>query len=83
MSKRATRKAVDEAVRRYGSLKAVAKRLKITPQAIVQWPSIGPPAKHVLALEQMSGVLRYDLRPDIYGPDPERSKKGSDTHLAA
>jgi DNA-binding transcriptional regulator YdaS (Cro superfamily) len=72
MSKSTWRKAVDEAVKALGSLKRVAERLGITPQAIHQWPEAGPPAKHVLALEEMSGVPRYEIRPDIYGPPPKR-----------
>ncbi len=73
MCKRALERAVDEAVRREGSLKRVAERLKVSRQAIQQWTSV--PVKRVLMLEAMSGVSRYELRPDVYGPaeDAERA----------
>jgi DNA-binding transcriptional regulator YdaS (Cro superfamily) len=69
MSKSPTRKAVDEAVRREGSLKIVARRLEITTQAISQWERV--PSHHVLALEEMSGISRHELRPDVFGPPPK------------
>mgnify|MGYP004417304365 CR=1 FL=1 len=74
MSKSGWKKAVDEAARVQGSLKAVAKRLRISPQAIAMWNDPGPPAKHVLALEEMSGVSRYEIRPDLYGAPPRDPK---------
>ena len=77
MSKSGWEKAVDEAVRRLGSRNAVAKRLGITSQAIAQWhPKRGPKVEHVPALEEMSGVPRYEIRPDIYErpPEPSRAK---------
>lgn len=82
MSKSGWRKAVDEAERRLGSLKAVAKRLGITPQAIAQWPNRGPKAEHVPALEEMSGVPRYEIRPDIYEPPTGRSKSRAEARAA-
>lgn len=73
MSKPAWREAVDEAVRRKGSLTAVARALGITRTAVYAWPKEGPPAKHVLSLEAMSGVSRYLIRPDLFGEDPRGS----------
>jgi len=61
-------RAVDEAVRRVGSKGRLAKRLGISRQAVDQWEKV--PAERVLALESISGVSRYQLRPDIYGPGP-------------
>ncbi len=73
MRKTSMQRAVDEAVRREGSLKRVAERLGVTRQAMQQWVSV--PVKRVLTLEAISGVSRYDLRPDIYGSarDTERA----------
>lgn len=71
MSKTEWQKAVDLAVQTKGSLRKVASALGITPQAICQWPETGPPARHVLALEEMSGVPRYQIRPDIFGERPK------------
>ena len=73
MCKPSMQRAVDEAVRQTGSLKRLAERLGISRQALQQWRSV--PVKHVLALEQISGVSRYDLRPDVYGPAPKRDRR--------
>lgn len=29
------------------------------------------PAEHVLAVEAVTGVSRHQLRPDVFGPEPE------------
>jgi DNA-binding transcriptional regulator YdaS (Cro superfamily) len=71
MSKSAMDRAVDEAVRKEGSRAKVAKRLGISRQAMEQWERVPP--RHVLALEAMSGVSRYVIRPDIYGRPAARS----------
>lgn len=44
----------------------VAGHLGITPQAISQWERV--PVMHVLKIEQLTGVPRHELRPDIYPP---------------
>ena len=75
MRKRPMERAVEEAVRREGSLRRVAERLGVTRQAMQQWTSV--PVKRVLALEAMSGVSRYDLRPDIYGPEPADAERAA------
>jgi len=74
MSKTGWQKAVDEAVRREGSLRAVARRLGITHQAIRAWPPRGPKAEHVPALEEMSGFPRWMIRPDIYERTPSKKR---------
>ena len=71
MCKEAMRDALEKAVKKEGSRGRVAKKLGISRQATIFWEKLGyVPARHVLALEQMSGVSRYNLRPDIYGPPP-------------
>jgi DNA-binding transcriptional regulator YdaS (Cro superfamily) len=75
MSKSATEKAVEEAVRVAGSLRNVADQLGVSSQAISQWTRWQKvPPKRVLALEAISGVSRHDLRPDIYGPPPDQKR---------
>ena len=72
MCKEAMREALEKAVKKEGSRGRVAEKLGISRQATIYWEKIGVvPAKHVLALEKMSGVSRYALRPDIYGPPPK------------
>jgi len=73
MSKRGWQKAVELAEKRLGSRRAVAARLGITPQAMAQWPPRGPKAEHVRMLEELSGVPRHEIRPDIFDP-PERGR---------
>jgi DNA-binding transcriptional regulator YdaS (Cro superfamily) len=81
MRKPPMQRAVDEAVRRVGSLKRLAERLDITRQAIQHWTSV--PVKHVLTLEALSGVTRYELRPDIYGSDPEGQSRSNGRQVRA
>lgn len=70
------KKAVEEAARREGGMRAVADRLGITPQAIYQWPARGPKAEHVRLLVEMSGVPEWEIRPDIYDA-PKRSARAA------
>lgn len=48
----------------------VAKGIKITPQAISQWERV--PVDKVLMVEEVTGVSRHDLRPDIYPRETRR-----------
>lgn len=56
------------AIKKAGGPRAVAERLSLTRQAVSKWDEV--PGKHVLTIESMSGVTRYELRPDLYGPHP-------------
>ncbi len=52
-----------------------AKMLHITMAAITQWENRGKiPPEYVLDLERLTGITRYQLRPDIYGEKRERAK---------
>ena len=51
-----------------GGSKQLAEHLGVTRQAIEQWRRIPP--RHVLTIERLTGLSRYDLRPDIYGDGP-------------
>lgn len=48
-----------------GGSSALARKLGITPQAVLQWKNA--PAERVLGVERETGVSRYDLRPDVFG----------------
>lgn len=52
------------AVEAIGSMAILAKRLKLTPQAIGQWDVI--PSSRVVAVERITKVPREKLRPDLY-----------------
>ncbi len=72
MVKTAMQRAIENAVQNEGSRARVAGRLGITRQAMDQWDKV--PAKHVLVMEILSGVSRYELRPDIYGKPPKETR---------
>lgn len=44
--------------------------IRITSQAISQWKRVPP--DRVIAVEEVTGVSRHVLRPDVFGPAPER-----------
>ena len=49
-----------------GSQDALAKAVKVTPQAIGKWKRSRIPAERVLDVERVTGVSRHLLRPDLY-----------------
>ena len=79
MSK-STERIINRAIQTMGSRLAVADELGITRQAMHQWQKI--PARHVLALESMSGVSRYEMRPDVFGRVPPRPSARSELRAA-
>lgn len=59
--------ALLHAVAQAGGQTALARKLKVKPQAVHQWMTAGRvPVLRVLAVEAASGVSRKALRPDIY-----------------
>ncbi|TKT58333.1 helix-turn-helix domain-containing protein [Rhizobiaceae bacterium LC148] len=63
---------LQEAIARVGSASELARRLGLTPAAVLQWDKV--PATRVLAVEQVTGVSRHSLRPDVFGPIPEAAE---------
>lgn len=69
--------AIDKAVRAAGSQAELARLInqqtpdpqdRVTPQAVHKWVTKKQaPPKRVLVIEQVTGVTRYELRPDLYG----------------
>lgn len=63
--------ALESAKRVVGGTGALAKALGgITSQAVSQWKKV--PAERVIDVERVTGISRHDLRPDIFGPIPEK-----------
>lgn len=46
---------------------AVAKACRIRRQAVPQWNVV--PARHVITVEQITGIPRHQIRPDVF-PSP-------------
>jgi len=66
------KKAIAEACKKAGGQSALARYLGCTPQAVQRMYSTGRvPATRVLAVESLTGVSRYALRPDIFGVLPQ------------
>jgi hypothetical protein len=51
---------------------ALARELQITHQAISKWEPT--PAVRVLEIERITGASRYQIRPEVYGPEPKLQK---------
>jgi DNA-binding transcriptional regulator YdaS (Cro superfamily) len=51
-------------------MRALGRKLGIAHQAISNWRRV-PPIR-VLEIEKMTGISRYRLRPDVYGPEPRK-----------
>ena len=58
---------VDLAVKVAYGPTALGRHLGITSQAISQWPHI--PSRHVIKVEEVTGIHRSILRPDLYPPE--------------
>jgi len=54
-----------QVVEKAGGWRALGRGLKINYQAIQSWKRI--PAERVIAIEQITGIPRKRLRPDLYG----------------
>ena len=44
----------------------IARECKVTHGAVYQWRAV--PSQHVLTVERITGIPRFKLRPDIFGP---------------
>jgi DNA-binding transcriptional regulator YdaS (Cro superfamily) len=71
-------KALDLAIRALndddgkGGVSRLARALNVTTQAVSQWDDVPP--IHVLEVERISGVSKHQLRPDIFGVEPEKAR---------
>jgi len=64
-------KALDRAVEKAGSQLRLASILGIKPPSVTGWYDRGRvPAERCIAIESATGVTRYELRPDVFGPPP-------------
>jgi DNA-binding transcriptional regulator YdaS (Cro superfamily) len=67
-----------------GNMSELARKVCVSPQAVQKWCARGkPPAERVLDIERVTGVPRYELRPDIYPLPGESDPTGNDSDQAA
>lgn len=63
---------IETAVAKAGNTSALARSLGISHTAVRKWRVLGrPPAERVLEIERVTGISRYELRPDVFGPAPD------------
>lgn len=58
-----------------GRKSQLALELEITPSALTQWKEV--PAERVLKVESLTGISRFDLRPDVFGSGPKVKPKAA------
>lgn len=63
-------KIVSQAAEKAGGVVALARELGIKHTAMYSWTRV--PAERVLDIERVTGISRHELRPDIFGPAPEK-----------
>lgn len=65
----------EHAIAKAGGPSAVGRALGVSPQAVSQWSRVPP--NRVIALENLSGVPRHRIRPDIYPAPSEREAQSA------
>lgn len=58
-------KAKDRAVAAVGGVTRLAEKIGVTRSAVSQWDQV--PVERVADVERVTGISRYELRPDIFG----------------
>lgn len=61
--------SIEEVIKTAGGPAALARELKISTAAVSQWRRV--PIDRVLKIEEITGLSRHQLRPDVYGPASE------------
>jgi DNA-binding transcriptional regulator YdaS (Cro superfamily) len=56
--------AVNAAIKGAGGLRALGRALGVAHTSLLGWTSI--PAKHLLRIEEITGIPREQLRPDLF-----------------
>lgn len=56
---------LQKAIAAVGTMTELGRLIGLTPQAIAKWRRV--PAERCLEVERVTGVSRFELRPDIYG----------------
>ena len=64
MARKKTPIGLRRAAKAAGSKSALARLIKITPQAMTRWTRI--PRKRIVEIERVTGVPREKLAPELY-----------------
>jgi DNA-binding transcriptional regulator YdaS (Cro superfamily) len=59
-------KGIQSAIEKAGGIQQLADLIGIRYQAVHKWTRGSVPAERVLQIEQLTGVSRHELRPDLY-----------------
>lgn len=64
--------ALDMAIEKAGGVCRLADQLGVGQSVVSNWRASGGrvPPKRVRAVEEITGISRHELRPDIFGPPP-------------
>jgi DNA-binding transcriptional regulator YdaS (Cro superfamily) len=65
-------RGLNEAIKRAGGIRALARKLGIDHTAVLRWNRV--PYERILEIEKETGVPRETLRPELY-----RERKGSES----
>jgi DNA-binding transcriptional regulator YdaS (Cro superfamily) len=61
--------SIHEIAQKTGGVVKLSLALGLSRAAVSQWERV--PAERVLDVERLTGISRYQLRPDVFGPAPE------------
>jgi DNA-binding transcriptional regulator YdaS (Cro superfamily) len=61
-------RATERAIKAAGGVTELAAMLRLSPQSVSEWALVPP--ERCLKVEELTGVSRHELRPDIYGRAP-------------
>jgi DNA-binding transcriptional regulator YdaS (Cro superfamily) len=79
--------SIVRAVELVGTQKALAEQIGVPPACVSQWVNgvRKVPASRCLAIEQATNgaVTRYELLPEVFGPDPDKPATEDDKGAAA
>lgn len=62
---------IREVAAKVGGVVALSRALGLSRAAVGLWQRVPP--EHVLDVERLTGVSRHELRPDVFGKEPEKT----------
>lgn len=72
---------VQRAADKAGGLAVLARALGIRHTAFYRWKTV--PADRVLKIEEVTGIPRYEIRPDLYPSPDQQEEKNIEVELRA